>query len=133
MIRTQRKGLFAASSALALLAAAAAPTQVSADAATNTATPIKHLVVIFQENVSFDHYFATYPKAANPDGEPAFTAAADTPKDDRHAGPGRPAGQQSRTRPTPRTAPTPPRLSASTAPGRDQPTEPRLHRRTGRL
>jgi len=28
-----------------------------------TATPIKHLVVIFQENVSFDHYFATYPNA----------------------------------------------------------------------
>jgi phospholipase C len=27
-----------------------------------TATPIKHLVVIFQENVSFDHYFGTYPK-----------------------------------------------------------------------
>jgi phospholipase C len=22
-------------------------------------TPIKHVVVIFQENVSFDHYFAT--------------------------------------------------------------------------
>ena len=31
-----------------------------------TATPIKHLVVIFDENVSFDHYFGTYPKAANP-------------------------------------------------------------------
>ncbi|TMV77676.1 hypothetical protein FGG78_27125, partial [Thioclava sp. BHET1] len=60
--------------------AAAAPTQVSADAAPNTATPIKHLVVIFQENVSFDHYFATYPKATNPEGEPAFHAAADTPK-----------------------------------------------------
>ena len=30
-----------------------------------TTTPIKHVVVIFQENVSFDHYFATYPKAAN--------------------------------------------------------------------
>ena len=29
------------------------------------ATPIKHLVVIFQENVSFDHYFGTYPHAAN--------------------------------------------------------------------
>src|SRR5438034_10379465 len=28
-------------------------------------TPIKHLVVIFQENVSFDHYFATYPYALN--------------------------------------------------------------------
>ena len=33
-----------------------------------TATPIKHLVVIFQENVSFDHYFGTYPFAANTDG-----------------------------------------------------------------
>ncbi len=37
-----------------------------------TATPIKHLVVIFQENVSFDHYFGTYPNAANPSGEPKF-------------------------------------------------------------
>ena len=34
------------------------------------ATPIKHLVVIFQENVSFDHYFGTYPHAANSDGQP---------------------------------------------------------------
>jgi phospholipase C len=46
---------------------------------TPTATPIKHLVVIYDENVSFDHYFATYPKATNPPGEPAFTAATDTP------------------------------------------------------
>ena len=38
-----------------------------------TATPIQHLVVIFQENVSFDHYFGTYPNAANTDGQP-FTA-----------------------------------------------------------
>ena len=44
-----------------------------------TATPIKHLVVIFQENVSFDHYFGTYPVASNPPGEPAFHAAAGTP------------------------------------------------------
>lgn len=29
--------------------------------ALTTATPIKHLVVIFGENVSFDRYFATYP------------------------------------------------------------------------
>src|ERR671937_2403531 len=35
-----------------------------------TATPIKHLVVIFQENQSFDHYFGTYPRAKNPPGEP---------------------------------------------------------------
>ena len=45
----------------------------------STATPIKHLVVIFQENVSFDHYFGTYPQAANPPGEPAFHAAPGTP------------------------------------------------------
>ncbi|MHB9019228.1 MAG: alkaline phosphatase family protein, partial [Burkholderiales bacterium] len=44
-----------------------------------TATPIKHVVVIFNENVSFDHYFATYPTATNPTGEPSFTAAAGTP------------------------------------------------------
>ncbi|CAD6558336.1 Phospholipase C 3 [Paraburkholderia kirstenboschensis] len=44
-----------------------------------TATPIKHVVVIYNENVSFDHYFATYPNATNPSGEPAFTAADGTP------------------------------------------------------
>jgi phospholipase C len=44
-----------------------------------TATPIKHLVVIFQENSSFDHYFGTYPKAANTSGQP-FHAAKGTPK-----------------------------------------------------
>jgi phospholipase C len=44
-----------------------------------TTTPIKHVVVIFQENVSFDHYFATYPHAANPAGEPRFHARPGTP------------------------------------------------------
>jgi phospholipase C len=44
-----------------------------------TATPIKHLVVIFQENVSFDHYFGTYPNALNLKGENKFSAAEDTP------------------------------------------------------
>ena len=44
-----------------------------------TATPIKHLVVIFSENRSFDHYFGTYPVAQNPPGEPAFTAKRSTP------------------------------------------------------
>lgn len=48
---------------------------------TRTATPIKHVVVIYDENVSFDHYFATYPKAANTDGT-AFKAAGHTPKAD---------------------------------------------------
>src|SRR5215472_8007715 len=45
----------------------------------NTATPIKHLVILFQENVSFDHYFATYPSATNPSGEPIFHAKPGTP------------------------------------------------------
>jgi phospholipase C len=45
-----------------------------------TTTPIKHVVVIFQENVSFDHYFGTYPFATNPGGEPAFHAKEDTPR-----------------------------------------------------
>src|SRR5277367_1475637 len=45
-----------------------------------TNTPIKHLVVIFQENVSFDHYFATYPVALNPAGEPQFVPPAGTPQ-----------------------------------------------------
>ncbi len=40
---------------------------------------IKHVVVIFGENESFDHYFGTYPNAANPVGDPQFTAAAGTP------------------------------------------------------
>jgi phospholipase C len=43
-----------------------------------TTTPIKHLVVIFQENVSFDHYFGTYPQALNPAGEPSFEPSPDT-------------------------------------------------------
>jgi phospholipase C len=47
--------------------------------AADTATPIKHLVVIFGENVSFDHYFASYPQAQNPAGEPAFQARRGTP------------------------------------------------------
>ena len=42
-------------------------------------TPIKHVVVIFDENVSFDHYFGTYPNATNPPGEPAFTPLPGTP------------------------------------------------------
>jgi phospholipase C len=45
----------------------------------STATPIQHLVVIFQENVSFDHYFGTYPNATNPSGEPRFNAIPGTP------------------------------------------------------
>jgi phospholipase C len=52
---------------------------LAASADSSTSTPVRHLVVIFQENVSFDHYFATYPNATNPPGEPAFLPSSNTP------------------------------------------------------
>lgn len=55
------------------LAGAAAPPRDTA----RTATPIKHLVILFNENVSFDHYFGTYPAATNPPGEPRFVAESE--------------------------------------------------------
>jgi len=67
---------------LAMLAAVAATGLALPGLANDpaTTTPIKHVIVIFQENVSFDHYFATYPFAANgTPGEPMFQAAAGTP------------------------------------------------------
>jgi phospholipase C len=39
---------------------------------------IKHVVIIFQENASFDHYFGTYPDAKNTDGT-RFVARSSTP------------------------------------------------------
>jgi phospholipase C len=40
---------------------------------------IEHVVVIFQENHSFDAFFGTYPVAANPPGQPRFRARRRTP------------------------------------------------------
>ncbi|HKS49088.1 MAG TPA: alkaline phosphatase family protein [Amycolatopsis sp.] len=88
----RRKRLLLSAGALATVAgvAVAVTTVTGADAQPMqpqhaewlpTATPIKHVVVIFGENISFDHYFGTYPNAANTDGTP-FTAARDTPKVD---------------------------------------------------
>lgn len=82
-----RKNLrWIAAVALAANLAVTTPIGVSAGPGTSskpgdfpTSTPIKHLVVIFQENVSFDHYFGTYPIATNPAGESQFTAAPNTP------------------------------------------------------
>jgi len=88
MTRTRIVALLAgaacASGLFTQIATAGSPRGHRADAQSSaeqlsTTTPIKHLVVIFQENVSFDHYFGTYPYAANPDGEPPFHPAAGTP------------------------------------------------------
>jgi phospholipase C len=79
-VRSKRRIPLAAGLGAALVAAAAVPAvALGHDQGAPTTTPIKHLVVIFQENVSFDHYFATYPNAANTAGEPRFQAAAGTP------------------------------------------------------
>ncbi|MGW5198339.1 phospholipase C [Streptomyces spiralis] len=76
-------GALAGAAALTVLGPAA-PGRAAAPAGHHghgsTATPIKHVVVLFDENISFDHYFATYPKAANTDGT-RFTASKRTPRD----------------------------------------------------
>ena len=83
----KRRVILSGSAAVAVAGLCVLPAMSSAHAVqggapqTGTATtarPIQHLVVIFQENVSFDHYFGTYPQAANTDGQP-FTAAPGTP------------------------------------------------------
>ena len=78
---TYKQFVAATLSACALVSAALA----SADAASahdrdtgRHKTRIKHVVIIFQENASFDHYFATYPDAKNTDGV-RFVARPDTP------------------------------------------------------
>jgi phospholipase C len=76
---------FLAAGGVAVVAAVAATIGLSgalADSSSSdvaTATPIKHVVVFFDENESFDHYFGTYPNATNPAGEPSFTAKPGTP------------------------------------------------------
>ncbi len=56
------------------------PVQAQSAPTTNATAPIQHIVVIFQENVSFDRYFGTYPVATNPQGSPVFTALPGTPE-----------------------------------------------------
>ena len=84
MVRSRRSlALVAAGAALVLASAGAAAASAAGNSMQtsfgDTTTPIKHVVVIFQENVSFDHYFGTYPQATNSSGQP-FDAAHRTPK-----------------------------------------------------
>jgi phospholipase C len=74
-------------------AASTSTVQVTCDghldqaAAFATTTKIKHLIVIFNENNSFDHYFGTYPNAQNNAGETVFTSAPGTPVPNNLVGP----------------------------------------------
>ncbi|HEX3758244.1 MAG TPA: alkaline phosphatase family protein [Kofleriaceae bacterium] len=65
----------------AATAATSSDTEAATGAASGatTATPIKRVVVVFQENVPFDRYFGVYPHALNLPGEPRFVARPDTP------------------------------------------------------
>jgi phospholipase C len=81
----RRASVIATAAALVAGGTAAATAATAATAAPagahGTSTPIKHLVVIFQENISFDHYFGTYPNATGQGGSP-FTAKPGTPSVD---------------------------------------------------
>ncbi|WP_051192732.1 phospholipase C [Nocardia jiangxiensis] len=76
----RRTTIAAAIATVGLLAAAcsSSTSPAATDQSATTTTPIKHIVVLYDENISFDHYFGTYPNAANTDGVP-FTAAPGTP------------------------------------------------------
>ncbi|MGZ4813807.1 MAG: phospholipase C [Terriglobales bacterium] len=82
MLRYRDSVISTAKAALCLAlsgAMAASPAMASErDHDGSTTTPIKHVIIIYQENVSFDHYFATYPVAANTDGT-KFQAKPGTP------------------------------------------------------
>ena len=69
-----------------LLAACVIGNRGRASSGRATATPIKHVVVIFGENTSFDDYFGTYPNATNPPGQAAFTAVPNTPRHEKAPG-----------------------------------------------
>ncbi len=74
-----RPFLSVATSVTLFLSLVTDPFTASAAAPPAPTTPIQHIVVIYGENISFDHYFATYPSAVNPPGEPRFTPLAGTP------------------------------------------------------
>ncbi|HEY1510116.1 MAG TPA: alkaline phosphatase family protein [Solirubrobacteraceae bacterium] len=81
---TRKKKFVAAAGAAVAVGAAAIGISVSSASPSGPVlpqanTPIKHVVVLFDENISFDHYFGTYPFATNPPNESQFHAAPGTP------------------------------------------------------
>src|SRR3954454_23580136 len=68
----RRTLLGAGTAVIGATAAVLAVAHASPQAPPDSQTAIKHIVVIYDENQSFEHYFGTYPDAANTDGV-AFT------------------------------------------------------------
>ncbi len=79
---------------LSLCLICALPYRVVVAASFETATPIKHLVVLYMENSSFDGYFGVYPTAENPRGSPAFEALKPATYQTGHPGMSEPLDQQ---------------------------------------
>src|ERR1043165_9510444 len=83
LVSRHARRVFGITACLALAASGctdpASASVVIEDVNAATTTPIKHIVVVFQENVPFDRYVGTYPKALNLPGEPRFFARHDTP------------------------------------------------------
>jgi phospholipase C len=98
-------GLAAGVSGIATLGGSDAPV---AAAPVTTTTPIKHVLVIFGENISYDHYFGTYPNASNTSGRPFYAAPARRPPT---ASP-RPCAAPTRTASTPGASIRPPRRTS---------------------
>jgi phospholipase C len=73
MRRTWSFGVACATVAATLLAAASS---VGAESDIGTHSPIKHTIILYQENISFDHYFGTYGHGVN--GIPAGAALSHT-------------------------------------------------------
>jgi|HubBroStandDraft_1064217.scaffolds.fasta_scaffold50126_2 phospholipase C len=74
-----QKPLAALCAALAVVGTFPTPTFSQEPA---TRTPVKHVIVIFNENISFDHYFGTYPFAQNNPGETPFRTFFGGPAND---------------------------------------------------
>ncbi|MDP9008225.1 MAG: alkaline phosphatase family protein [Pseudomonadota bacterium] len=71
-------GFVAACLAASIVSTATQASEHDRDDGFSKRPKIKHVVIIFQENASFDHYFATYPDAKNTDGT-RFVARSSTP------------------------------------------------------
>jgi phospholipase C len=76
-VGVRRSAVGALVAAVVVLAAPGAA--LAATTRARARTPIRHVVVLFDENISFDHYFGTYPRATNPPGQPAFHPKPGTP------------------------------------------------------
>ena len=73
MRRTWSLGMAFATVAAMLLATV---TSAGAESDDSTHSPIKHTIMLFQENISFDHYFGTYGHGSN--GIPAGSTLSHT-------------------------------------------------------